>query len=299
MQEIIVIIFVFTMLSAGIIIPDKADNKFIHSLQDIERVEWNFLCSPKGRKFGNLENAMIFSSADILPLVSELLIILDPEYCTFEYLSSAIRNGCHLFLSEKLSLDFQERKELIRLAKEGNTFIQVKNDFLFNSVHESMVSGKNGTCFIEINHSAPLEGLTLEERLLKNLFLVMMATGVPVYRFDVFCGTAPIQCPDIINIHIKFVNGSTASVNLIFTEEQHAHVMKIYQRKGLDIIDLLKNRSIQTTDYEYPLVTEQIRTFIQSIRTQATPIFNLTEELEIYLLMKKIREKFDLYSTIN
>jgi hypothetical protein len=152
-QRIFVTIFVSTMLSAAIIIPGKTDKDLIHSLQRIDGIEWNGFYSV-GNITDDLENAIIFSAADILPMVSDLLIVLDPAYCTFEYLSDAIRHGCHLFLPEQLNLNVEDRKKLIHLAKEGGTLIQIKNDFIFQPLNKKILSSDNGTCFIEVRQSA-------------------------------------------------------------------------------------------------------------------------------------------------
>lgn len=286
------------MLGAGIIIPEKINSKFIHSLQQIGGVEWNgFYSSGEGNGV-KLGNALLFSSADFLPLLSELLIVLDPEYCRFDYLSNAIRNGCHLFLAERLNLNYEERKELIRLAKEGDTYIQIKNDFLFQPTHTNIITGKNATCYIELCHSEPLSEGKLRERLINNLSLIQMAAGVPVHRFEVFCAPAPIGPSDIINIHIKFINGTIASVTLTFMEELKTHILKVYSGKGLDIIDLFTSNNNKNTneDIENDLMIEQLNSFVRSIKEKSGPLFNLTDETEIYLFVKKIKEKININS---
>ncbi len=296
--DIFVTIFVFTMLSAAIIIPEKTKKSLINSLQKIDGVEWNGLYSANNNVISNLENAIIFSSADILPMVSELLIVCDPAYCTFEYLSDAIRKGCHLFLPEKLNLTVEERKNLIFLAKEGGTLIQVKNDFIFKPLNKRIITSNNGTCYIEVHQSTSWARGKLKESLLNNLLLVLQSSGVPIHRVDVFCGTGRIHHPDIINIHINFTNGSTASVTLDFSEEQTSHVMKIYNGQGLSTYDFIKSGSIAhsqiNTNYD-DLIAEQIEAFIKNIDKNTSPVFSLTDEIEVCLLMEKIKEKFDLH----
>lgn len=284
------------MLSAAIIIPGETDKDLIHSLQRIDGIEWNGFYSV-GNITEDLENAIIFSAADILPMVSDLLIVLDPAYCTFEYLSDAIRHGCHLFLPEQLNLNVEDRKKLIYLAKEGGTLIQIKNDFIFQPLNKKILSSDNGTCFIEVHQSAPWEEGKLRNRILNNLLLVMLSCGVPFHRVDVFCGTSNVHHPDVINIHINFMNGSTASFTLEFTGELPAHLMKVFNGKGLStfVFKETKDYSPSPRSGNNSLLAEQIEALIKNIRESTNPIFGLTEEIEVHRLMEKVKEKFDLH----
>jgi hypothetical protein len=295
-QKIFVTIFVSTMLSAAIIIPKETNKNLIDSLQRIDGIDWNGFYSTNNIN-GNLENAIIFSSADILPMVSDLLIVLDPAYCTFEYLSDAIRKGCHLFLPEILNLNVEDRRKLIYLAKEGNTLIQVRNDFIFQPLNKKILSSNNGTCFIEVHQSTSWEEGKLKGKILNNLLLVMLSCGAPFHRVDVFCGTGSIDHPDVINIHINFTNGSTASFTLEFSEQKTTHLMKIFHCKELITFDFgnTRNHFYSQPDNNDCLLAEQIEALIKSIHRNTNPAFSLTEEIEVHLLMEKIKEKFDLH----
>jgi len=289
------------MLSAVIILPKETDQSLVGSLQKIEGAEWNGFYSANHNISGNFGNAIIFSSADILPMVSELLIVLDPTYCTFEYLSNAIRNGCHLFLPEEFHLTIEERKNLIYLAKEGGTLIQVRNDFIFQPLNKKIINFNNGTCFIDVHQATSWETGKLKEKILNNLLLVMLSCGVPFHRIDVFCGTGrKIKHPGIINIHINFPNGSTASITLSFIEGQTVHLMKIFHEKGLNTFDFSQsndsaNSVTDTATNRGGSLAKQIEDFIKNIHEKTNPAFGLTEEIEVSHLMGKIEEKLDLH----
>jgi hypothetical protein len=140
---------------------------------------------------------------------------------------------------------------------------------------------------------------------LNNLLLILKATGVPIHRVDVFCGTIPSMRPDILNIHINFINGSTASLTITFTENRRIHMLQIYHDGGVSTFDFTQNSS-----REYPgkstntivlestpaSLADQINDFVKNIKQKANPVFSLNDEIEVFQLMEKIREKFDLHS---
>jgi hypothetical protein len=293
------------MLSAAIIVSEEVEKHLFHSLHTVEGVEWNGIFSPNNNIPKQLDKALIFSSPELMPIICELLVVLNPEYCKFDFLSYAVRNGCHLFLSDKLRLNTEERKQLIHLAKEGSTYIQIQNDFLFQPFHKKIITPNNGICYIEARQSAPSEPGRLQEMILNNLLLILKATGVPIHRVDVFCGTAPSKRPDILNIHINFINGSTASLTVTFTEHQRIHLLCIYHEGGVSTFNFMQNSiceqpekssNAMLLETSIASLPDQIADFIKIIEKKSTPVYSLNDEIEVFLLMEKIREKFDLHS---
>ena len=100
------------MLSAAIILPGDAEMLPFNSLHSIEGVEWDGIFYSGFKEHNAYDRALYFQSPEIIPSICDLLIVVDPYFCTFDYLSFAIRNGCHLFLSDKLRLTTEERKPI-------------------------------------------------------------------------------------------------------------------------------------------------------------------------------------------
>lgn len=276
----------------------------VHSLRSIEGVEWNGIFYSGTKQPRNFDRSLIFSSPEIIPLICDLLIIIDPQYCRFDYLSFAIRNGCHLFLSDKLNLNTEERKQLIHLTNEGGTYIQIQNDFLFHPLQEKIRSQAKSTCFIEASQSIPAKSDQLNEMLLNNLLMILRAAGSPVHKFEIFCGTMPSRHPDVINIHINFKNGSVASLTLRFIENQTRHILSIHSAGEVTTFDFSQNRisyypgketNLQQKSSPDPL-QDQITDFIKNITENNSPGFSLDEEIQGFLLMEKIREKIEINS---
>jgi hypothetical protein len=295
------------MLSAAIILPGDTEILPFHSLRSIEGVEWDGIFYSGYKEHNTFDRTLYFSSPEIIPSVCDLLIVVDPYFCTFDYLSFAIRNGCHLFLSDKLQLTTEERKQLIHLANEGGTYIQIQNDFLAHHFQEKVSSLPNNTCFIEASQSAPAKHDHLNELLLNNLLMILRAAGSPVHKINVFCGTIPSGQPDVLNVHINFKNGSVASLTLKFVEQQERHVLSIHAVGQITTFDFLKNnisrcpekgsRKSMSKASPDPL-QEQITNFIRNIAEKNNPGFSLDDEIQVFLLMEKIREKIKINSFV-
>ncbi|HEY3390887.1 MAG TPA: hypothetical protein VGK38_15015 [Prolixibacteraceae bacterium] len=293
------------MLSAAIILPGEAEMLPFKSLRAIEGVEWDGVFYSGRKTHRTFDRALIFSSPEIIPLICDLLIVLDPIYCNFNYLSFAIRSGCHLFLSDKLILTTEERKQLIHLASEGGTYIQIQNDFLFHPFQEKIRSQSNRTCFIEATQSDPAASDRLNELLLNNLLMILRAAGSPIHKLNVFCGTVPSRQPDILNLHINFKNGSVATLTLKFIEQQESHILSIHASGRVTTFDFLKNKITHFPEGELKKVQskaspdtlqEQITDFVKNITEKNNPGFSLDDEIQVFLLLEKIREKIEVSS---
>ena len=293
------------MLSAAIILPGEAEMLPFNSLRAIEGVEWYGIFYSGKKTHHTFDRSLIFSSPEIIPLICDLLIVADPAFCTYDYLSFAIRNGCHLFLSDKLILTTEERKQLIHLANEGGTYIQIQNNFLFHPFQEKIRSQNNRTIFIEATQSAPAKPDQLNELLQNNLLMILRAAASPIHKLNVFCGTVPSRQPDVLNIHINFKNGSVATLTLKFIEQQEAHILSIHARGQVTTFDFIKNiithspiresKSVVSKTSPDPL-QEQIADFVKNITEKNNPGFSLDDEIQVFLLMEKIKEKIEISS---
>jgi predicted dehydrogenase len=293
------------MLSTAIILPGDADLLPLSSLHLIRGVEWEGIFHSGKKQNHSITRASIFSSPEIMPRLCDLLIVIDPDYCNFEYLSFAIRNGCHLFLSDKLKLTIEERSQLIHLANEGGTYIKVQNDFLFHPFQEKIKSQSNHTCFIEVSQSAPSQPNRLNELLLNNLLMILRAADSQLHKFNVFCGTIPLGPPDILNVHLQFKNASVASLTLKFIEQNPSHILSIYTGGeittfdfGHDKIDhypVKEPHGVISKSAHDPL-QEQIADFVKNIAEKNNPGFSLHDEIQVFQLIEKIKEKIEFQS---
>lgn len=293
------------MLSAAIILPDTAEMPSAISLLSIKGIEWNGIFHSGKKKIHSFDRSFIFSTIEIIPLINDLLIIADPNLCTLEYLSFAIRNGCHLFLPDKLQLTTHERKQLIHLSTEGGTYIQIQNDFLFHPFQEKIRSHSNRMCFIEASQSAPGKHNELNELLLNNLLMILRAAGSPVRKLNVFSGTMPSREPDVLNVHLNFKNGSVANLTINFIGGQKTHLLSVHSGGEVTNFDFLQNKITHFPEKKSNGIIarkspdplhEQIIDFIKNISEKNNPGFSLDDEIQVVLLMEKIREKIGMNS---
>lgn len=290
------------MLSSAIILPGDTEIFPLNSLRTLEGVDWDGIFFSGRRQHPSFDRSLIYSSPEIIPLICDLLIVVDPQFCTFEYLSFAIRNGCHLFLSDKLSLTSEERKQLILLANEGDTYIRLQNDFMVHPFYEKIRTASNHADFIEVLQTSPLKREPTDKLLNDNLLMILRAAGAPVHKVEAFCGILPSGETDIITIHLNFKNGSVATLKLKFSNQEARHLLSIesgekitFYNFGQNTINYLPENRLNKSEDKMPsnALLNQIGEFVRNIEEKNNPGFNLNDEMTVFLLMEKIKRKID------
>lgn len=292
------------MLRGAIIVPGQSPFRLSDFRLEPGQMAWNGICYTSPTNRNQPEGDSVSPSPEIISMISDLLIILDPAYCNFEFLSRAVRNGCHLFLTDRLRMTSEERRELILLADEGGTSIQIRNDLLFHPFRDTILSDPALPCFVEIHQETKLSAAHYRDLLFNNLLMILRITGHHVHRMHVFGSAFPDQPSGLINLHLNFTNGSAASVTLSFSTDHNQHQLMVH-KSGQTLRFDLSEKPLQPTSNgtgsfnrpDDPLIL-QVNDFIHKISTCSTPFFSLKEELTACHLMEKIITKLEIQSVL-
>jgi len=288
------------MLHGVILYPGEPDDVFIASLYTIRRVKWEVV-------FTTLEGQNHGVQDEVLSLHSNLVIVMDANFTTYGYLSDLVRRGCHLFLTERQRLTFDERVKLIQLAEEGNTFIQIRNDLLFHPSLSTLGKGGSESKLIEIHHVAPGKTGSIQELMYSNLLMILRLIDSEPSRISVCSIPNSGYQPDVVNLHLDFHNGSAASLTLSFTGDKKEHRLSVHSADGVKTYNFKEdehfpsscNQIIESTQiFSGDLLFRQIANFADSILKKTCKNFGLSEETRTFLLIEKINRKLEFSSVL-
>jgi hypothetical protein len=236
-------------------------------------------------------------------MTCNLVIVLDPEFTTFQHLSALVRKGYHLFLPEKQRMTSIERMKLIQLAEEGNSFIQIRNDLLF---HPSFVAdSKKGTepKLLEIHHFAPGKQSNLQEMIYSNLLMILKIIDSEPSRINVCSIPNSSDLPEVMNLHLVFNNGSAATLTISFTGKKKEHLLSIYSpgkvisynfREDHKYFNILPQNNQLAQIFNNNLLIKQISSFSECILKNSYQKTGLNEEAKAFLLIEKINKKMEM-----
>ena len=288
------------MLHGAIFYSEAADDSFISSLHTIRHVKWDSIISTLNRQ-------LTFVSDDQLPVHCNMVIILDPDFTSYGFLAGLVRKGYHLFLPEKQQMNPDERMELIQLAEEGNTFIQIRNDLLFHPALLAQEKNRTKSKLIDLRQVVTERSGSLQELLHRNLLMILRIVDSVPSRISVCAIPNTGFQPDVVNLHFNFNNGSAASLTLSFNGKKKEHLLSVHDSSGLtnynlDEIDLLSSSHIpdheNTLNSNNNLLLRQISFFSECVLKNDYRQFGLNEEAKTFSLIGKINRKLEMRAVV-
>ena len=289
------------MLHGALLFPGVPDESFIHSLHSIKGVKWEALISTLGK-----DNAEV--TEELLTENCNMINIFDPDFTTFGFLSGLVRQGCHLFLPEIQRMNSTERMNLIQLAEEGNSLIQIRNDLLFHPSFEDKEKMENDSKLIEIHQVAPNRPDALQEILYSNLLMIMRLVNSDPSHISVCAIPNSVYPPNTVNLHLKFNNGSAATLTISFKGRRKEHLLSVYGSGGVLNYNFegkinfppAMNPGIKNSQsFGNNLLYKQITYFSECILKKDCKRFALNDEAKTFLLIEKINQKLEYSSVLN
>jgi hypothetical protein len=288
------------MLHGVFLSPDLPDEAFITSLHIMKNVKWEVVVSEE------IRNLFVVPEQLFLPNCN-LFCIVDPNFTSYAFLAGLVRKGSHLFLPQKQMMSSVERANLMRLAEEGNTSIQIRSDFLFHPDFRAGNHMESKSKLIEIHQVAPGKTDSIQELLYQNVLMVLRIADSEPSRISVCSIPNSDFRPDVVNIHLNFHNGSAASLTLSFNGKKKEHLLSIHDSNGRMNLNFSDNGQQVSSNpegvkKEGPSVNQvllrQIAFFADGIQKKRFERIELTREERTFRLIDKINEKLEFSSVL-
>ncbi len=271
------------------------DDAFITSLHTMKNVKWEAVISEDIRNIFLAPEQLFHPNCN-------LICIFDPNYTSYSFLAGLVRKGCHLFLPEKQMMSSDERVNLMHLAEEGNTSIQIRNDLLFHPAFQINKNIDSRSKLIEIHHVAPGKSNFIQELLYHNVLLVLNLTDSEPSRISVCSIPNSSFKPDVVNIHLNFHNGSAASLTLSFNGKKKEHFLIVHDSSGVTKFNFMENSlpapglaaglKIENSSGNQILL-RQITHFVDRILKMGFERIELNKAESTFRLIGKINQKLE------
>ena len=289
------------MLQGAILFPGVPDESFLNSLHTIKGVKWETCISTL-----NMEPETVASA--LQSTHCNMVNIFDSDFTTFSFLSALVRKGCHIFLPEKQKMNSEERIHLIQLAEEGNTFIQIRNDLLFHPSFWDKDEIEHDSKLVEIHQVAPHRPDALQEILYSNLLMILRLVNSEPSHVSVCAIPNSDYPPNLVNLQLKFNNGSAATLTISFKGRKKEHLLSVYGAGGvinysfegkIHIPSALNPGFESTQHLGDDLLFKQIAYFAECINKKECKRFVLNDEARTFRLIEKINQKLEYGSVLN
>lgn len=183
---------------------------------------------------------------DIDKLISKVdaVDIVAPTDQHFLLCEKAIRKGRHVFVEKPLANTMDEAHELVALARESNTKVQVGHVERFNPAFLAVKDLGLNPMFIEVHRLAQFnprgtEVSVILDLMIHDIDIILSIVKSEVKNISASGVSVMTETPDIANVRIEFNNGCVANLTSSRISMKKMRKMRLFQKDAYIGIDFL------------------------------------------------------------
>lgn len=189
-----------------------------------------------------------FSSLEHLLREAEAIQIADSAYQHFPHIKKAIKDSKHLLVQNPFTENLEGVNELITLASEARSIIQLTQTERFNSALMAAYPYLKRPRYIEFHQKipfteAPVGRFSLVDHLIHDIDLAIYLCRSNVKRIHISGIHVANRFPDLIEGRLEFDNGCIINFLINRITRKHEHHCRIFQEGSQIIIDLLNQEA--------------------------------------------------------
>ncbi len=187
------------------------------------------------------------SISDLIDSV-DVVDIVTPTVSHFECASEALKKSKHIFIEKPMVNTLQEAKDLIKLANEANTKVQVGHVERFNPAFVASKHSISNPMFIETHRLAQFNPRGTDVPVILDLMIHDIDIVLSVVKSNIkkinASGVALISDTlDIANARIEFDNGCVANLTSSRVSMKNMRKSRFFQPGAYISVDFLEKKS--------------------------------------------------------
>ncbi len=223
--------------------------------------------------------------ADVLILDNTLLM-------PYKILSEVVKKSKHVFAAGYLNLTIDECAQLVKLANESGSVIQVSNPVFFTPAVQWLNKNISSPVFIEISD---FTNTNAGDNLLYHILLTLIEiTGISPKKVGAVTFNSNLNNSDFTNLRLEFGDASVVNINYGSLEWLEEFKLRIYAKNQFVTMNFTRNTSvcnnkpIDLTEFE-PI--NEIDYFVNTIQKVIQKKSCLEDYLIAMSLVQKINKK--------
>jgi hypothetical protein len=224
---------------------------------------------------------------------ADILLVDNSSRLPFKLLFDMVRKSKHIFITQYLSLTPDECSQLVKLANESGSIIQVTNPFFYSYAIQWLNSNINSPIFLNI--SKYTVNLPLREALFQLLFMVAGVTGISPKKVSVSAFKSEKEEIDFANIRLDFSNASVVNINFGSNLTEDEFEIKGYAKTQNILFDFKNNTFIfNSNPINFPdkQPVNEFYLFVESIQNKNQNSSNIEDYLSATQLLEIVEKKF-------
>ena len=175
--------------------------------------------SDTARRIAEKHRVPAFASVAELAAACDALSIVTPTTTHFDLAQNFLRQGKHVLLEKPMTETAAQATELVRLAQEHKSVLQVGHVERFNPVFKYLQTVATEPRFIETHRLSPFPARSTDigvvlDLMIHDLDVVLAFVNSPVVSADGVGIPILSKSEDVANARLKFANGCVANLTV-------------------------------------------------------------------------------------
>lgn len=189
-----------------------------------------------------------FLDPDALMDACDAIDVVTPTNYHFLWCEKAIKKGKHVFVEKPLAHTMEEARQLVKLAEESGSKVQVGHVERFNPAFLALKDVTLNPMFIEVHRLAQFNPRGTEVSVILDLMIHDIDIVLSIVKSDVKSISASgvgvmTETPDIANVRIEFHNGCVANLTSSRISMKKMRKMRLFQKDAYIGIDFLNKKT--------------------------------------------------------
>ncbi len=196
----------------------------------------------KAEKLANELDCKCFSSIDEALNNSDAVTISTPTSLHYEHSIKCIEKGVHCFIEKPITDNYENAKEIIKLANEKNILVQVGHVERFNPGLSQLSKYEMNPLFVEAHRLSQFKPRAIDVSVILDLMIhdidiVLWLVKSKVKNIQANGVAVLTDTIDIANARITFENNAVANLTASRISMRQMRKMRIFQKNAYFSID--------------------------------------------------------------
>lgn len=226
----------------------KIHLKLLKQIKNIDLVGIYDLDSELTKKLAKEYDVQAYLDVNQLIKNCHALDVVTPTITHHEYAKNIIKQGKHVFIEKPLANTLKEGKELVDLAREANSKVQVGHVERFNAGFLAAKDYIDSPMFIESHRLAIFNPRGTDvsvvlDLMIHDIDIILTAVKSNIKKIHASGVSVVSDTPDICNARIEFDNGAVANLTSSRISMKNMRKMRFFQSNAYVSVDFLEKNA--------------------------------------------------------
>ncbi len=223
---------------------------------------------------------------------SDVLIIDNTSLMPYKLLTDIVRKSKHVFTAGYLNMTIDECTQIVKLANESGSVIQVSNPYFFSPAIQWLNNHISSPVFIDI---LDFENTSSKENMLYPIILMLLdTTGISPKKVSAVTFNSSPNKSDFTNVRLEFGDASVVNLSFGSLESLEELKMRIYSKNNFITLNFTRNNYMcnnQPIDLTAYNQGSEVGSFVDAILGKSKHKSTFEDYLIAMYLSQKINKK--------